>query len=999
MDDDGAAVHKGTGPPEMALDGREQSGFVHWYKSQVKGFYSVHGEDALFVARQFYKTTAVVKHLGGSGDAGLSSVTLNRNLFEQVLRELLLEGTDYAVELWEGSGTSWKLSRAASPGRLAAFEEELFRGGIDMADTPVVVAVVLAMKEGVREVGLAYADVVARRLGVAQFVDDELLCSLEAVLVQLGAKEVLLPKEEASAADTSRHKRLAELIQRCGAMATLRPRTLFNAKHLEADLAKLVKSGSVEHHADVLERQVARGALSAVMAFCELLAEGSGHNKWELGLYDSCQYMRLDAAAQRALNVFPTRLDASSSFSLYGLLNRGRTAMGKRRLRAWLKQPLVKLEEIEARHEVVAALVEDAELRERLRDSHLRGLPDVERLVRKLDGRKSCSLADLCGLYRASARLPLIEQALRDHAGPAAATLAVWFADPLAAAHEPEALLKFEELVEAAVDLDRVPDEFLVAPAYDERLQALAATKAVAETAISRLAADTAADLGLALDKQLKLEWHKVANTSTRCMRITQKDEKTVRSKLQAKYKLLGTTKDGCRFTSKALELQALRLQEASAAYEAVQRELVEQVVAVAHTFVEVWERVSALLAELDVLAGFADLAAHAPTPYTRPCMKASTYIKAGLGGDGGEEVVLLGCRHPCVEAQEGVEFIKNDCVLRRGSSWFTIITGPNMGGKSTFIRQVAISSIISIIISSSRAAKQQSIRHSAWLQYLTRSDSDHQVGCCVLLAQVGCFVPADYAIISVRDAIFARVGAGDCQQRGVSTFMAEMLETAAILKSASPASLVIIDELGRGTSTYDGFGLAWAISEHLLEVVAAPTLFATHFHELTEITGTTGVSNLHVSTFMDPKTGKLTMLYQIRTGPCDQSFGIQVAESANFPASVIALAREKLAQLEGTEVACLKRAAGMKRKATDEAALPVADEQAAAMRARAFLADFAALPLLQPGAEAQDPNNRAASGGKVSPQALQRALDLMRGLEAEAELNPALATLLATQA
>ncbi|KAL6763329.1 DNA mismatch repair protein [Haematococcus lacustris] len=982
MDDDGAAVHKGTGPPEMALDGREQSGFVHWYKSQIKpaqlirffdrkGFYSVHGEDALFVARQFYKTTAVVKHLGGSGDAGLSSVTLNRNLFEQVLRELLLEGTDYAVELWEGSGTSWKLSRAASPGRLAAFEEELFRGGIDMADTPVVVAVVLAMKEGVREVGLAYADVVARRLGVAQFVDDELLCSLEAVLVQLGAKEVLLPKEEASAADTSLHKRLAELIQRCGAMATLRPRALFNAKHLETDLAKLVKSGSVEHHADVLERQVARGALSAVMAFCELLAEGSGHNKWELGLYDSCQYMRLDAAAQRALNVFPTRLDASSSFSLYGLLNRGRTAMGKRRLRAWLKQPLVKLEEIEARHEVVAALVEDAELRERLRDSHLRGLPDVERLVRKLDGRKSCTLADLCGLYRASARLPLIEQALRDHAGPAAATLAVRFADPLAAAHEPEALLKFEELVEAAVDLDRVPDEFLVAPAYDERLQALAATKAVAETAISRLAADTAADLGLALDKQLKLEWHKVANTSTRCMRITQKDEKTVRSKLQAKYKLLGTTKDGCRFTSKALELQALRLQEASAAYEAVQRELVEQVVAVAHTFVEVWERVSALLAELDVLAGFADLAAHAPTPYTRPCMKASTYIKAGLGtgpaaapsskgGDGGEEVVLLGCRHPCVEAQEGVEFIKNDCVLRRGSSWFTIITGPNMGGKSTFIRQV---------------------------------------GCCVLLAQVGCFVPADTAVISVRDAIFARVGAGDCQQRGVSTFMAEMLETAAILKSASPASLVIIDELGRGTSTYDGFGLAWAISEHLLEVVAAPTLFATHFHELTEITGTTGVSNLHVSTFMDPKTGKLTMLYQIRTGPCDQSFGIQVAESANFPASVIALAREKLAQLEGTEVACLKRAAGMKRKATDEAALPVADEQAAAMRARAFLAEFAALPLLQPGAEAQDPNNRAASGGKVSPQALQRALDLMRGLEAEAELNPALATLLATQA
>jgi DNA mismatch repair protein MSH2 len=281
--------------------------------------------------------------------------------------------------------------------------------------------------------------------------------------------------------------------------------------------------------------------------------------------------------------------------------------------------------------------------------------------------------------------------------------------------------------------------------------------------------------------------------------------------------------------------------------------------------------------------------------PYTRPTMLPS---EAG-------EIVLRGSRHPCLEVQEGVDFIPNDCVMKQGASWFNIITGPNMGGKSTFIRQV---------------------------------------GLAVLMAQIGSFVPAEQARISVRDALFCRVGAGDCQLRGLSTFMAEMLETAEILKGATSSSLVIVDELGRGTSTWEGLGLAWAISEHLCTEIGCGTLFATHFHDLavleTALPGA-GVANLHVKA-AETATG-LTMLYQVHKGASAQSFGLAVARFARLPPEVIEAAAKRMGELEP---ASAPGAAGAAAGGDGSGSGCVTGSGGSDAAARELLLKFAQLPL-----------------------------------------------------
>ena len=892
-----------------------------------KDCYSVHGPAAVFVATAFHKTTSVVKYMG-TGNTALAGVTLNRPMFETVLRALLLDGLPItlpdasptgssqprltrlgAVELWEERGRgSWTRVKWASPGRLGAFEEDLFRTA-DCSDAPVLASVRVVASPAGKAVGLAYLNATARELGATSFVDDDQFSALEAALAQLGAKECVIPALGAAAATGDvasaagvEGKRLRECLSRAGCLPSELKASDFSSEEAARSLRRLLKASEpVEMHRPLLEREggaTAAAALGGLIRFAELEAESGGQGKYTLLHHDIGRHMRLDGAALRALHVLKEQGQGASGgggqpdtgFSLYSLLNRCKTPMGKRLLHRWLKQPLVDVAAINARLDVVAALASDPELRDSLRNGTLRSLPDVERLARKLE-RQAVSLQDLCRLYQASCALPVLAAALARHEGQHGAVLDAQFTQPLSAAHGGEQLAKFEGLIEAAVDLDKVPDEYLIVSTYDAQLAELDAEKQRLDEEIQAAFGDAARTLGLEKDKVLKLDHSPQLGWF---LRLTKKEEASCRDIITARFVQLEARKDGVKFTSKALKKASDARTALGRQYAQQQKQLVTRVVDVAASYADLFLAASSVLAQLDVLAAFADVAATSPVAYVRPVLHPPSSSPGPAAGGQPDMLRLVRCRHPCVEARGSGEYVPNDCLMAQGTSFFHVITGPNMGGKSTYLRSVAVT---------------------------------------VLLAQVGCFVPCDEAELTVRDAIFCRVGAGDCTLRGVSTFMAEMLEAASILRCATHKSLVIIDELGRGTSTCDGLGLAWAIAQHLADVVQAPTVFATHFHEMTQLQGASGVVNSHVSAAADETKRQLTMLYALRPGACDQSFGIHCAEFARFPASVVDAARVKAAELEQA-----------KGDGSASGAPVTPDVATGAAAARAFLAEVAAL-------------------------------------------------------
>lgn len=481
-------------------------------------------------------------------------------------------------------------------------------------------------------------------------------------------------------------------------------------------------------------------------------------------------------------------------------------------------------------------------------------MPDLLRNSKRFQ-KGIASLEDVVNVYQGVIRLPGLIASLQEAESGEAETqrlIQETFVGPLAESQH--LLAKLVEMVETTIDLEELErHHYVIKAEYDDRLTRI---KESIDSALDQLNAEhSRVKRDLNMPEKVKLE---DTQQYGYCFRVTRNDSKVLSKKSQ--YIELGTSKAGVYFTTataKELCNDHIDLQNK---YSAHQSGLVKQVIAIAAGYCPPLEKLNVSIAILDVLVCYAHVSVNAPLPYIQP--EVTEMGKQGT-------LDLREVRHPCLEVQEDLNFIPNDVQMVHDESEFLIITGPNMGGKSTYIRSIGI---------------------------------------VALMNQAGCFVPtAPEAKVPVFDSILARVGAGDSQLKGVSTFMSEMLETSTILRLATEDSLIIIDELGRGTSTYDGFGLAWSISEYIATKLRSRCLFASHFAEIVELASQIGhVENLHCKALVEQRKGssskqdcQITLLYKVEKGTSDRSYGIHVAELAGFPSKVIQLAKRKAEEME----------------------------------------------------------------------------------------------------
>ena len=546
------------------------------------------------------------------------------------------------------------------------------------------------------------------------------------------------------------------------------------------------------------------------------------------GTYSLGDFMVLDAETRRNLELAETLRDGKSEGSLLWVLDQTKTPMGKRMLRQWVNKPLLNPAAISTRLDMVETFYRDGVLRNEL--THLlHEFHDLERLVNRAC-TNSIRPPELVSLREDLNLLPKLRALL-----PQVPALA----EVLAGLHEHQDI---QNLLEEAI-ADEPPATLanigIIKPGFSDELDAIVSSSKHAREWIGSLEAEERKRTGI---KTLRVGFNKVFGYYIEISRGSAENA-------PAEYLRKQTLVNAERFITPELkEYESLVLNAEAQIHEVelrVFRSVCQRVASSAAPLLET----ARALAQLDCVLSLASAAAL--NNYVRPVVRAEKGLK------------IYGGRHPVVERlRTGERFIANDAVFEDGEI-VRVITGPNMSGKSTFLRQVVL---------------------------------------IVLMAQLGSFVPAESAEIGLVDRIFTRIGAQDAIHAGQSTFMVEMIEAANILNNASPRSLLILDEIGRGTSTYDGLSIAWAIIEYLHSHPRLKpfTLFATHYHELTELAEMLpGVRNYNVA--VTESEGRVVFLHKIVPGGADRSYGIHVAQLAGLPAPVIQRANELLKQLEST--------------------------------------------------------------------------------------------------
>nr|CAH7723010.1 unnamed protein product [Callosobruchus chinensis] len=812
-------------------------------------YYTLHGDDATLASSC---RSLQIKSMGSKPQ--LSYVCLNKAVFESLLRDLLLF-KQYRVEVYtrsnQGKSTNdWKCEFKGSPGNLTQFEEVLFEtSAIDFSNWVMAVKIV-QNRSNLQDIAIACVNIPEGKFTVCEIQDNESFSELEGIIAQITPHEAIMPVGDSAELNT-----IKTLFDRNGILLAKLKKSDFASNDILQDLNRLLfffedqqRNAATFPETNLKE---AMGCVNALITFLDLIKDDKNFNQFKISTIETNRFVRLDVAALQALNVLPkpgTKTTSggaavSKNSSLKGLLDNCVTSQGRRLLEQWIKQPLRDYNLINERLDVVVSLIKDPNTRSVVVKEMLPRMSDLMPLARKLLSKRA-NLQDCYRVYQTVMNLPRLIKTLTEMEYQCIKST---IADPLQDIAAD--MQNYLAMIQQTLDLDLVDrGEFLVKPSYDDDLRALHEQKEALISIMHRVLRKVADDLELEVGKTVKLDY---TEQHGYFLRVTLKEEQALRKRKN--YTIITTIKGGVRFTNDKLSSLNEEYRTLKTRYIEQQKYITEEIFEIASGYANSLKTINMYVAKLDVLASFATAAINARIPYVRPKIH-----KEGSG-----ILKLKKLRHPCIEDQSHISYIPNDVELDRNDKIMYMITGPNMCGKSTYIRSV---------------------------------------GTCVLMAQIGSLVPCEEAEISLVDGILVRVGADDCQLKGISTFMLEMIETSSIIRTATDKSLVIIDELGRGTSTYDGCGIAWAIAEHLVQNIESFSLFATHFHELSRLAEENDtVENLHVTAVVTENT--ITPLYQVRKGECDKSYGIYCARMVGFPEDVIKEAvdyQTKLEDLEG---------------------------------------------------------------------------------------------------
>ena len=566
-------------------------------------------------------------------------------------------------------------------------------------------------------------------------------------------------------------------------------------------------------------------------------------------LYKVNEFLVIDAQSRRNLEITETMRDRKKHGSLLWVLDRTETAMGGRLLKRWVEQPLIDKPEIDKRLDAVAELYDKFMLRSELAE-HLKGVYDVDRLASKLS-LGGGNARELLSVKASLQKIPAIKLLLRN-----ASSKILKEVD-----EELKELPELADLLERAIAEDppvTITDGGIIRTGYDEAVDRYRQANSEGKDWLAELETREREATGI---KKLKVGFNSVFGYY---IEVTN----SFRELVPANYVRKQTLANAERYITEELKKLEEDILGAEKNLKTREEQLFKQVRETACGYCDVLKKNAEALSIIDALCSLASVAER--ENYVRPEITEENVIE------------LKGSRHPIIEKMPGCDsFVPNDALLDGGENELLVITGPNMAGKSTYMRQVAL---------------------------------------ITLMAQTGSFVPADSAKIGLTDRIFTRVGASDDLAQGRSTFMVEMCEVANIVENATDRSLLILDEIGRGTSTFDGLSIAWAVLEYIVKNLKSRTLFATHYHELTELEGRLdNVKNYCVA--VHKKGDEITFLRKIKRGGADGSYGIAVAKLAGLPDAITLRANEILALLEKQDVGKnqIKKAARRKQGEDNE--------------------------------------------------------------------------------